>query len=221
VVDKMDNDIHALVLQVPVSENENQDIAVIEIEKTGDETAVLQIVGDEEIFGEEYIVEPDGGDEVSGNGKGPFDGSYATGLFTPNRVVVNVWFWPSVRFMYGPAYRPWISPWRWRAYPGWYRPWRPFAWHIWHPRRIVYHRYYVVAPVHRVVRVHNFYRPVRVSSTFVRTRHATAVNNYRVTRSRTVVTGPRGNKAVKTTTTVRGRNGQVKAKKTTVRRKRG
>src|ERR1044071_10446998 len=61
VIDKSEKDVHAFVLQVPVSENENQDIAVIELEKTGDTTAVLQIVGDEDIYGEEVIVEPDGG----------------------------------------------------------------------------------------------------------------------------------------------------------------
>lgn len=218
IVDKSDKDMHALVLQVPVSETESQDIAVIEIEKTGDTSAVLQIIGDEEIFGEELIVEPNGGDEVEEDGKGPYA---VSGLYTPARVVVNVWFWPSVRYIYGPVYRPWISPWRWRHYPTWYRPWRPFAWSVWHPRRAFHHRHFVVVRTHRVVRCHAFYRPVRVSSVSVRTRHATAVNHYRVTRTRTTVTGPRGNKAVKTTTTVRGRGGKVKAQRTTVRKKRG
>ena len=63
VIDKMEKDLHVLVLQVPVSETENQDIAVIEMEKTGDTTAILQIIGDEDIYGEEAIVEPDGGGE--------------------------------------------------------------------------------------------------------------------------------------------------------------
>ena len=58
VIDKSGKGIHAFVLQVPVSETENQDIAVIELEKTGDTTAVLQIIGDEDIYGEQVIVEP-------------------------------------------------------------------------------------------------------------------------------------------------------------------
>jgi len=66
VIDKTEKDIHAFVLQVSVSETESQDIAVIELEKTDDTTAVIQIVGDEDIYGEEVIVEPDGGgDEES------------------------------------------------------------------------------------------------------------------------------------------------------------
>ncbi len=61
VVGKMDKDFHVFVLQVSVSATENQDIAVIEIEKTGTETAIIQIIGDEDIYGEQVIVEPDGG----------------------------------------------------------------------------------------------------------------------------------------------------------------
>src|SRR5258705_1849693 len=75
VIDKMDKDVHAFILQVAVSENENQDIAVIELEKTGAENAVIQIAGDEDIYGEQVIVEPDGGDENNdekkNNGRGP------------------------------------------------------------------------------------------------------------------------------------------------------
>ncbi|MGB4850491.1 MAG: hypothetical protein WBP41_21365, partial [Saprospiraceae bacterium] len=74
VIDKSDKNSHALILQVPISNSESQDIAVIELEKTGDTTAILQIVGDEDIYGEEVIVEPGAGDEeMSGNkGGSPF-----------------------------------------------------------------------------------------------------------------------------------------------------
>ena len=65
VIDRNSNGVHAFILQVPVSETENQDIAVIELEKTGEESAQLQIVGDEDIFGEEIIVEPEGKEEAA------------------------------------------------------------------------------------------------------------------------------------------------------------
>jgi hypothetical protein len=58
VVDNMEGDVHALALQVAVSEKESQDVAVIEIEKQGAENAILQIVGDEELYGEQTIAEP-------------------------------------------------------------------------------------------------------------------------------------------------------------------
>lgn len=225
VIDKTDKDVHALVLQVPVSETESQDIAVIEMEKTGDTTAVLQIIGDEDIYGEETIVEPDGGEEDNSYIDNKYDRSLSGPnadfyISAPNRIVVNVWLWPSVRYIYAPAYRPWISPWRWRHYPVWWKPWRPLAWHTWHPRHRIYHRPFIVARTHRVMRAHAVYRPARVTSVTVRTRNSSAVGNYRVSRSRTTITGPRGNSATRKTTTIQGPRGKVKASKTTIRKRR-
>lgn len=222
VIDKMDGDVHAFVLQVPVSEKESQDIAVIELEKTGDTTAILQIIGDEEIYGEQVIVEPDGGGDDaayinwsnSSNLSGPNAGYESTYL---PRIVVNVWLWPSVRFVYTPYYRPWISPWRWRYYPSWWRPWRPLHWHVWHPRRVHYHTGFVVVHTHRVGRAHRVYTPYRSTSVTVRTRHSVAVNNFRVSRTRTSVTGPRGKTTTVKKTTVTGPRGN-KATKVKVRR---
>jgi len=205
VIDKADKDAHAFVLQVAVSETENQDIAVIELEKTGDTTAVLQIVGDEDIYGEQTIVEAsDEGDEMDDNTNVPGNGP-AAGFFESNRIVVNVFFWPSVRFVFRPAYMPWVSPWRWRHYPGWWRPWRPLAWHVYHPRVFVYRRHCAVVYTHRVVVAQGIYTPYRASSTIVRTRTTVARNNYKVTRTRTRVTGPRGNTRVRTNTNIERR----------------
>lgn len=226
IVSKMENDVQVLVLQTPVSAEENQDIAVIEIEKNGDASAMLQIIGDEEIFGEMVIVEPSEGEDDnaylnslfnSGSQSGP---SANVELASNNRIVVNVWGWPSVRFIYAPGYRPWVSPYRWRSYPLAWRPWRPHAFVVWQPRRAPYfRRSFAVVTTHRVVRAHNLYTPIRVGSITVRNRHAVAVNNYRVSRTRTTVTGPRGNKVTKTTTRVKGPRGNTRAKKTTVRRR--
>ncbi|MBK8521783.1 MAG: hypothetical protein IPL54_13260 [Chitinophagaceae bacterium] len=209
VIDKVGKDVHAFVLQVAVSETENQDIAVIELEKTGDTTAMLQIIGDEEIYGEPVIVEAsDEGDEVDGDDDGKGSGPSFDYNFTKvSRIVVNVFYWPSVRFVYRPAYVPWVSPWRWRHYPGWWRPWRPVRWTVFHPRRLVYHRHYAVVRTHRVVAAHRIYTPHRAGSVIVRTRTTVARNNYKVTRTRTRVTGPRGNTRVRTNTTIQKRGG--------------
>jgi hypothetical protein len=199
VVAKKDGDAHVLVLQVPVSETENQDVAVIGLEKTGADKAVLQIIGDEDVFGEETVVEPGEGDDEE-------DADEAAKHAMPLRafkVVVNVWPWPCVRFMYAPAYVPWVSPWRWRAYPVWWRPWRPLAWAVWHPFRV--RPGFAVVRTHRVVVAHRVYRPHRVASVTVRTRHSAAVGKYRVTRTTTVHRGPKGGKVRTTRTTVRRR----------------
>ncbi|MBN8863647.1 MAG: hypothetical protein J0H92_09765 [Sphingobacteriales bacterium] len=222
VQDRANGDVHVFVLQVPISETESQDIAVIELERTGDTSAVIQIIGDEDIYGENVVIEPDGGSEDAAF-LSPAEASLAGGPSYPEyefgtrRLVVNVWFWPSVRFVYAPAYRPWVSPWYWRHYPGWWRPWRPLTWHAYYPLRARYYRPFVVVHTRRVVRAHSIYAPVRVSSVTVRTRHQASVQNYRVTRRQTTVTGPRGNSATRTTTTVKGPKGKVKTKRTRVR----
>jgi hypothetical protein len=227
VIDKMENNAHVFVLQVPVSASENQDIAVIELEKTGDQSAVVQIIGDEDIYGEQVIVEPgDGDDQASLNENeethnGPFiQFASNSDSYTAPGIIVNVWVWPMVRFVYAPAYTVWVSPWRWRTYPGWYRPWRPLGWYAFHPYRVRYHYGFAVVHTHRVAVAHRIYRPMRVTSVTVRTRNSVAVNNYRVTRRSTTVTGPRGNSYHKTTTTVHGRHGNVRSSHTTVRKKR-
>lgn len=209
VISKADKDVHAFVLRVAVSETENQDIAVIELEKTGDTTAMLQIIGDDEMYGEPVIVEAsDEGDEEesdeAGKGNGP---SFRYDFTEASRIIVNVFYWPSVRFVFRPAYVPWVSPWRWRHYPGWWRPWRPVRWQVFHPRRLVYHRHCAVVRTHRVIRAHRVYTPFRASSTVVRTRTTVARNNYKVTRTKTRVTGPRGNTRVRTNTTIQRRGG--------------
>jgi hypothetical protein len=205
VVSKKEEDVQVFVLQALVSEKESQDVAVIELEKTGKENAVVEIVGDEDIFGEETIVEPEESSETGFNeGVSVLAGGPNT-EYSNNGIIVNVWAWPCVRYVYAPSYVIWVSPFTWRAHPVWYRPWRPLAWHVYRPMRYRYHPHYAVVTTRRVVVAPRIYKPMRVSSVTVRTRHHVAVNNYRVTRRTTTVRGPHGRKYSRTTTTVRRR----------------
>lgn len=203
VVDNAEGDVHAFVLQAPVNADESQDIAVIELEKTGPEAAILQILGDEDIYGETVIVEPFDAEEKTEGKGGP------SPQVSLARVVVNVYFWPGVRFVYTPGYRAWVSPFRWAYYPAWWRPWRPYPLHVYRPRVAVYAPRCRVVTTHRVVRAHRVYTPHRTYSSTVHTRTVT-------------VRGKNG-KVVgrKTTTTVRGPRGKVKARRSTTTVKRG
>lgn len=193
VIDKTENNAHAFVLQAAVSETENQDIAVIELEKPNDDQAVVQIVGDEDIYGEQKIVEP------------VAQGNTSSSTVT----VVNVWAWPAVRYVYGPAYRVWISPWRWTVRPVWWRPWRPLRYHAFYRYRAPYFHHYGVVHTHRVVHAHRVYTPVRTTSVTVRTRNHVTVERYRTTKAvrRQTVAAPSGDKQLRTRkTTVQGGN---------------
>jgi hypothetical protein len=188
VEDHAEGNAHAIVLQVAVNETEAQDIAVIELEKNGDASAMVQIVGDEEIYGEQTIVEPSDDVQVEkAGGRGPA----AEDLTLRPAVVVNVWAWPSVRFVYAPAYRPWVSPWHYRHYPGWYRPWRVHPWRRHYIGCAPFRLRYRPVTVHRVVVAHGVYRPHRHTSVVVVNRYRPARDHYRANRV-TVVKGPKG-----------------------------
>jgi hypothetical protein len=225
VIDNQDGNAHAFVLQVALSKDDHQDIAVIELEKTGKESADLQIVGDEDIFGENIIVEASDDSEVddpSPNKRGPSANIKHDSRF----IIVNVWTWPVVRFVYAPAYRPWVSPWSWRHYPTWYRPWKPLAWNIYHPMRLRHHHIgFRTVHTHRVVVAHRVYTPHRVSSVTVKTKHSRSLENYRVNRTTrtTTVTGPRGkdHTVKRTKTTVQPRDNANKGKNNGSRKKKG
>lgn len=115
VVDHKEGDAHAIILEDPVNGGESQDVAVMELEKTGPNTAEARITGDEALFGPDVSYEKY--TEVHGK---------------RTTVVVNVWAWPSVRYLYGPSYAVWVSPWSWGRYPRWFRPWHPHPWRIWY-----------------------------------------------------------------------------------------
>jgi hypothetical protein len=211
VINKRDKDVNIFILQAQLSATESQDVAVIELERTGEENAVIQIVGDEDIYGDTTIVEPTG--SLAGSQRArqfPSHGPHVVFDYVPASIgiVINVWTWPCVRFVYAPAYRPWISPWAWRRYPVWWRPWRPLAWVAYRPVRVKYYPACTVVHTRRIVAAPVIYRPVRVTSVTVINRYRAPVANYRATRTvrTTTVTGPRGRQyhSARSTTVVRG-----------------
>lgn len=175
VIDRKEGPVHAFILQAVVSDQERQDVAVIELEKLANGKAILQITGDEDIYGIETIIEPT--EEVRIN----------AGTSTA-RQVVNVWTWPSVQYIYSPNYIDWVSPWTWSYRPYWWRPWRPVAYYYYYPRWERYRPYYSVCYTHRVNPYH-YYRPYRSSSVIVHNRHYTQINTYRNSRSSDVYRG--------------------------------
>lgn len=224
VEDHMEDELHAIVLQIQLDKDDIQDIAVIEIEKTGKEEAVAQIIGDEEIFGSQLIVEPFEVEISESDESGPYAQS------TMVRIIVNVWIWPSVRYIYAPVYHPWISPWHWNLYPTWWTPWRPFHWHAFHVHKRRHRTHFHITTHHRVKRAHKIYTPRRRKSitvtkrtTVVRTKK---VHHNKVVKSKTTKVGVKksNGKVVagkKTTTKVGGKNkkGNVVAGKKTTKTK--
>ena len=166
VHDRYQGNVHAFTLQAVVSERELQDVAVIELEKLSNGKAVLQIIGDEDVFGVETIIEPT--QEVR---------TYAG--TTSASTVVNVWAWPSVQYVYDPYYSAWDSPWGWYRRPVWWYSWRPIAYVYYYPVWRPYRHYYSYCHSYRIAYAHEMYRPYRTTSVVVYNRHHHDIDRYR------------------------------------------
>src|SRR5688572_593878 len=57
VVTKKDGDAFAFTLQVDVTKKETQDVAIILVNKDKDSKVSIQIVGDEDLYGKDYVIE--------------------------------------------------------------------------------------------------------------------------------------------------------------------
>lgn len=163
VIDNSKSDAHALIIRDDISKTESQDVAVIEIEKKGEKNARLQIVGDEELYGKDYIIEPK--PDKPGN-EGKWRGFY------PDVVIVNVWYWPCVSYLWYPDYVIWVSPFYWGYYPSWWYPWAPMPYYMYYDVVYVYHDYYYWTDVYRCPDAHTIYQPRRVVSASVHQRIA-------------------------------------------------
>ena len=187
VVEHVDGDAHILVLQVPLAENEYQDVATINVENNNDDW-VLQAVGDPEIYGEDYYVEPEDNSEVQ----------------TTTVVVV----------MFGVGYNPWVSPWRWRYYPRLWRPWRPLSRSVYRSRVNRYHKSRYRHTRHRrTVRAHNSYKSHRKTSSYAKQKNkkSTQTTQKKQTTTNKQTTTKKQTTTTKKTTT----NKQTQQKKNT------
>ena len=120
VVTKKDGDAFTFILQVDVNKNETQDVAVILLSKDKNKKVSLQIVGDEELYGKDYVIEPKGNSSVTPNPG--YTGDDPVTVTVPQSTVV-VQSAPIVQYVYSPAYVPYYPPY----YYGYYPPWFGFA----------------------------------------------------------------------------------------------
>ncbi|TNJ45741.1 hypothetical protein KFZ70_10335 [Tamlana fucoidanivorans] len=101
VIDNSKGKTHVVTIQAVIGKDKYQDVAVIDVEKDSKGDTKIQVVGDVQMYGNNYIIEP-------------------VYVHPP---IISVWFW-------GPYYRPWYSPFYWGYYPPYYRPWRPYPIHL-------------------------------------------------------------------------------------------
>jgi len=116
--DKKD-DSHMFILRVDVSKTESQDVAVILLDRDKDKKVSMQIVGDEELYGKDYVIEPKGNSPITPNPgyKGEDPVTVTVEAPATNVVVQQA---PVVQYVYSPAYVPYYPPYYYGYYPGWF-----------------------------------------------------------------------------------------------------
>lgn len=121
---KKNGDDFTFILRDPISKSETQDVAVIMVSKDKDKKVSLQIIGDKDLYGKDYIVEPTpkGSGGVTANPA--YTGSNPVTVNVPaSTTTVVVEQAPIVQYVYSPAYVPYYPPY----YYGFYPPWFGFA----------------------------------------------------------------------------------------------
>ncbi len=130
VTDYVEGTVHTIVLRTALNKKESQDVAVFTVQKFKDGSVQIQLIGDEALYGKNYIVEPIYAET-------PNPGYKGTTVYTDNvKVVTTTYYevaaWPVIRFIYNPYYVSWNSSWYWGYYPVYWNPWRPYYWHYYY-----------------------------------------------------------------------------------------
>lgn len=164
VVEEVGGDSHLIVLQVPLGKDEFQDVATIEIERTGNDRYNMQITGNGVIYGPDYYVAP---------------------------AYVGIHTWSVVRLIYGPAYRPYRSAYYFGVYPRWWKPYRPVTVGLYRARTVWYtsRATFRVTRTRTVRTTRVAYTPrsstlVRKRTTVTRTKGRTTVTRTKTTRKK-------------------------------------
>src|SRR4051812_6430387 len=110
---------YTFVLQVDVTKTETQDVAVIFLNKNNGKIS-LQIVGDEELYGKDYVIEPKGNSSVTANPGYTGANPVTVNVPAPTTTTVVVQSAPIVQYVYSPAYVPYYPPYSYGYYPPWF-----------------------------------------------------------------------------------------------------
>jgi len=120
VVTTKKDSAYSFLLQVDVTKTETQDVAIILLNKDKGKVS-LQIVGDEDLYGKDYVIEPKGNSSITANPG--YVGPDPVTKDVPASTTVVVQQAPIVQYVYSPAYVPYAPPY----YYGYYPPWFGFA----------------------------------------------------------------------------------------------
>jgi uncharacterized membrane protein YgcG len=128
------------ILRDPISKTETQDVAVIFVSKDKNKKVTLQIVGDKELYGKDYIVEPTPGGNKGVTANPGYTGSNPVTVNVPaSTTTVIVEQAPIVQYVYSPAYVPYYPPYYYGYYPPYFAAFTVMAVGIYRHNHYHYH----------------------------------------------------------------------------------
>jgi hypothetical protein len=120
---KKDGDDFLFILQDPISEKETQDVAVMTVSKDAEGKVSMQVIGDEKLYGKDYVIEPrtEAAAAVTSNPAYVGDDPVTVSVPATTEIVV-VQSAPVVQYVYSPAYVPYAPPYYYGYYPHYWAP---------------------------------------------------------------------------------------------------
>ncbi|KQB42491.1 hypothetical protein [Flavobacterium aquidurense] len=141
VTSKSEGSDFTFVLQDPVSKTETQDIAVILVDKDKSGKVNLQIVGDEDLYGKNYVIEPKTTATAAVTANPAYSGSDPAKSAPASQAVV-VEKVPVVQYIYSPAYVPYYPPYYYGYYPPYYIPFAAISVAVYAHHHYHHHHHY-------------------------------------------------------------------------------
>jgi len=141
VVTQKEEDDFVFVLQVDVLEKETQDVAVILVSKDKDDKVTIQMVGDEALYGNDFIIEPKS-EAPAVTANPAYSGSDTVVVKSEPVTVVVIESEPIVHYVYSPVYAPYYSPYYYGYYPPYYHPYPVISVNIYFGRHRHHHNHY-------------------------------------------------------------------------------
>lgn len=124
-------------LQVDVTKEETQDVASILVDKDKNDKVSIQIVGAEDLYGKDYVIEPKGNSPITANPG--YVGEDPVTVSVPATTTVVVQSPPVVQYVYSPAYVPYYPPYYYGYYPAYHLAFTAIAIGIYHNNCYHYH----------------------------------------------------------------------------------
>jgi hypothetical protein len=121
VVTTKKDESFTFTLQVDVSKSKTQDIAYIHVDKNKDKKVTLKIVGNKDMYGNDYVVKPEATATPSVTANPAYQGDNPVTVSVPATTTVVVEQIPVVQYVYSPAYVPYVPPYYYGYYPPYFR----------------------------------------------------------------------------------------------------